>query len=100
MCAIARGMMASPKLLILDEPSLGLSPKWMDETFALVQRINAELGTTILLVEQNVAESLEVSDFGYVLQNGKVAIPGPSENLISDPFIHKAYLGLYNSNGV
>lgn len=94
MCAIARGIMAAPKLLILDEPSLGLSPKMMDEMFSLVQRINVELGTTILLVEQNVAESLEVSQFGYVLQSGKVAASGSSEELSGNPFIHKAYLGI------
>ncbi|MDF2653073.1 MAG: transporter related [Paenibacillus sp.] len=94
MCAIARGMMAAPKLLILDEPSLGLSPKMMDEMFSLVLRINEDLGTTILLVEQNVAESLEVSHFGYVLQTGKVVASGHSEELSNNPLILKAYLGI------
>lgn len=94
MCAIARGMMASPKLLVLDEPSLGLSPIMMDEMFMLIVRINKELGTTILLVEQNVIESLEVADYGYVLQTGRVIALGTSAELNDSEMIQKAYLGI------
>lgn len=93
MCAIGRGLMGLPSLLILDEPSLGLSPGMVDfmfETIALLKR----QGTTILLVEQNVVQSLEIADFAYVIENGKVALSGKGEALLKDDGVRKAYLGL------
>jgi branched-chain amino acid transport system ATP-binding protein len=94
MLAIARGLMASPKLLMLDEPSLGLSPKLVDEIFELILAINKELNMTILLVEQNVAEALEVAHRGYILQTGHMISSGTSEQLKDDPIVQKAYLGI------
>ncbi|MFO1325563.1 MAG: ABC transporter ATP-binding protein [Burkholderiales bacterium] len=93
MLAIGRGMMAQPRLLILDEPSLGLSPKLVDEMFALVRRLHAD-GLSILLVEQNVAETLSVADRGYVLENGAIRLAGAAADLAADPDVRRAYLGL------
>lgn len=92
MLAIGRGLMAQPKLLILDEPSLGLSPLMVQETYAALRRLNAE-GLTILLAEQNVKLSLAVSSRGYVIENGRIVLEGASEGLASDPATRKAYLG-------
>ena len=93
MLATGRGLMAEPKLLILDEPSLGLSPLLVEEMFTLIKRINSE-GMTILLIEQNVVQSLGIADRAYVLENGVFALTGPTSELIADPRIKQVYLGL------
>jgi branched-chain amino acid transport system ATP-binding protein len=93
MLAIARGLMAEPKLLILDEPSLGLSPLLVEEMFSLIERIRDE-GPGILLVEQNVVQSLAIASRAYMLENGSVVLEGPAAALRDDPQLKKAYLGL------
>jgi branched-chain amino acid transport system ATP-binding protein len=93
MLAIGRGLMAEPRLLILDEPSLGLSPLLVEELFALIRRLHGE-GLAIMLVEQNVAQSLEVCDRAYVLENGAIALAGATAALRQDPALRRAYLGL------
>ncbi len=93
MCAIARGLMACPRLLMLDEPSLGLAPVTVKTIFEDLGRINGQ-GITILLVEQNVLRSLHLAHRGYVLENGSVALQGPRDLLLSSGHIRQAYLGL------
>lgn len=93
MLAIGRGLMSRPKLLMLDEPSLGLAPIMVAHVFQIVLRINQE-GVTILLVEQNVNRTLRVAEFAYVLENGRINLQGPAGRLLEDPHIKKAYLGL------
>ena len=93
MLAIGRGLMAEPKLLILDEPSLGLSPLLVDELFALIGRLRDE-GLTILLVEQNVGQSLEIADHACVLENGVVRFTGSPAELLASDELKQAYLGL------
>jgi len=93
MLAIGRGLMANPELLMLDEPSLGLAPLMVHVIFETFRRINDE-GTTVLLVEQNVKESLQVSNRGYVLESGKIVLQGDTATLRENPHIKKAYLGL------
>jgi len=93
MLAIGRGMMAEPRLLILDEPSLGLSPLLVEEMFALIQSLNAE-GLPIMLVEQNVVQSLETASRAYIIENGAVTLSGPAETIRNDPELKRAYLGL------
>ena len=93
MLAIGRGLMAEPRLLILDEPSLGLSPLLVEEMFGLIQDLNSE-GLSIFLVEQNVMQSLEIAHQAYVLENGRVTLSGPAAELIDDPNLKKVYLGL------
>ncbi len=93
MLAIGRGLMLSPKLLMLDEPSLGLSPKLVDRIFDAVAEIKSQ-GTTVLLVEQNLVEALELADYGYVLQTGRVVLEGPGPKLLQNELIRSAYLGL------
>jgi branched-chain amino acid transport system ATP-binding protein len=93
MLAIGRGLMAEPKLLILDEPSLGLSPLLVEELFALIGRIAAE-GLAVMLVEQNVVQSLELAGTAYVLENGAVAMSGAAADLARDPALQKTYLGM------
>jgi branched-chain amino acid transport system ATP-binding protein len=93
MLAIGRGLMAEPKLLILDEPSLGLSPLLVEELFALIQRINME-GITLLLVEQNVVQCLEVARRAYILEEGMFVLHGNSVDIRDDPNLKRAYLGL------
>ena len=92
MLAIARALMSSPKLLMLDEPSLGLAPKIIGELFDIIQQLKEE-GITILLVEQNAFAALEVSDYAYVLENGEIALHNQSKNLIDSDEIRKKYLG-------
>jgi branched-chain amino acid transport system ATP-binding protein len=92
MCAIGRGLMARPTVLLLDEPSLGLAPVVVAHIFDTLSRVNAD-GTTILLVEQNVLRSLQVCARGYVLENGRVALAGSREALLADPHVRQAYLG-------
>jgi len=93
MVAIARALMASPRLLLLDETSLGLAPIVVDEIFVAVRQLAAQ-GLTILVVEQNTALALEVADHGYVLEQGRFAIHGPAPNLMADPRVRQAYLGI------
>ena len=93
MLAIARGLMAEPRLLILDEPSLGLMPRLVSELFGLIRRLNQD-GTTILLVEQNVRQSLRLADHAYVLEKGRIVRSGIGAELLDDPSIRQAYLGL------
>ncbi|WP_027184347.1 ABC transporter ATP-binding protein [Desulfovibrio inopinatus] len=93
MVAIARGLMALPKILMLDEPSLGLAPILMQEIFRTVRQI-ADAGTTVLLVEQDVRQSLGMSDRGYVLEHGRVAMEGPAQELVENPHVKTAYLGI------
>ncbi len=93
MLAIGRGLMAEPRLLILDEPSLGLSPLLVEEMFALIGSINAD-GLSILLVEQNVAQTLDVAHRAYVLEQGRFVMAGPSAELADDPGLRRSYLGL------
>src|ERR1051325_8020083 len=93
MLAIGRGLMAEPKLLILDEPSLGLSPLLVEELFALIKTINAE-GIAVLLVEQNVVQSLEVAQRAYILDNGRFVLEGRSADIRNNPNLKRAYLGM------
>src|SRR6202171_853955 len=93
MLAIGRGLMAEPKLLILDEPSLGLSPLLVEELFALIGRLNAE-GITLLLVEQNVMQNREVASRAYILENGAFVLQGSSAEIRENPKLKRAYLGL------
>ncbi|CAN7671156.1 ABC transporter ATP-binding protein [Variovorax sp. LjRoot130] len=94
MLAISRAIMAAPKLILLDEPSLGLSPKLTREIFEIVVRINRERGTTILLVEQNANMALNASDYGYVLENGRIVMEDTCERLREKEDIKEFYLGL------
>lgn len=93
MLAIGRGLMAEPRLLILDEPSLGLSPLLVEEMFTLIRRLHAD-GLTIMLVEQNVAQSLEVADQAHVLENGVITLSGAAQDIAADPELRRSYLGL------
>jgi branched-chain amino acid transport system ATP-binding protein len=93
MLAIGRGLMAEPRLLILDEPSLGLSPLLVEELFALIARIASE-GLAVMLVEQNVVQSLELASRAYVLEHGTIAMQGLAADLKRDPELEKTYLGL------
>jgi len=92
MLAIGRGLMGEPRLLILDEPSLGLSPLLVEDMFALIGRLNEE-GLAILLVEQNVVQSLAVAHRAYVLENGRITLSGNAAELASEPALRKSYLG-------
>ena len=93
MLAIGRGLMAEPRLLILDEPSLGLSPLLVEELFTLSRGINAQ-GIALLLVEQTVVPSLEVASRAYVMENGRIVLAGPAASLREDPALKRAYLGM------
>jgi len=93
MCAIGRGLMAKPRLLMLDEPSLGLAPVVVRAIFDNLERINRG-GLSILLVEQNVLRALQLCHRGYVLENGRIALEGVREALLASPHIKQAYLGL------
>jgi len=93
MLAIGRGLMAKPKLLILDEPSLGLAPIVVDEIFSVIGKINQE-GVMLLLVEQNVSQALGLSTRGFVLEQGRIALSGKGVDLLANPHVKKVYLGL------
>jgi branched-chain amino acid transport system ATP-binding protein len=93
MCAIGRGLMARPRLLLLDEPSLGLAPVLVKLIFETLQRVN-DAGTTIMLVEQNVPRALQLSHRGYVLENGRLVLEGTRASLLASPHVKQAYLGL------
>lgn len=93
MCAIARGLMTQPKILMLDEPSLGLAPIMAEKIFEAVEKIN-RMGTSILLVEQNVLYALEIATKGYVMETGQMVISGPNRELLANEDLRKAYLGI------
>ena len=92
MVAIARGLMSSPRLMILDEPSLGLMPKLVQELFRLIKRVS-ESGVSILLVEQNVNQSLKIANRGYVMEKGRAVISGTGQELLGNQFVRRAFLG-------
>jgi branched-chain amino acid transport system ATP-binding protein len=93
MLAIARGLMSNPNLLILDEPSFGLAPFMVEEIFNIIRNINQQ-GMTLLLVEQDIYESLELAHYGYVLENGRIILQGTSQELINNSYVKQAYLGI------
>ena len=93
MLAMARALMLNPEVLLLDEPSMGLAPKLVEEVFATVARLK-ERRITMLLVEQFAAAALEVADYGYVMENGRISVHGPAEQLRNDPAVRDAYLGV------
>jgi len=92
MLAIGRALMGAPRLLLLDEPSMGLAPLFVEEIFAIIAALKAD-GTTILLVEQNASAALDVADHAYVLENGRIVLSGPATDVASDPGVAAAYLG-------
>ncbi|MDF2682946.1 MAG: transporter ATP-binding protein [Brevibacillus sp.] len=92
MLAIARALMSRPKLLLLDEPSMGLAPIVVSDIFKVIKQINAE-GTTVLIVEQNVKQALKIADYGYVLEAGQIVLDGSAESLLNDERVKEAYLG-------
>ncbi len=93
MLAIARGLMARPQILLMDEPSLGLAPILVQEVFRVIKEINATRGTMILLVEQNATMALVVSHRGYVMETGRIVLQGPAKDLLQNPQVRDAYLG-------
>lgn len=93
MLAIARALMSSPELLVLDEPSLGLAPLVVRDILQTVKDINREQGVTVLIVEQNAAQTMKIADYAYVLEVGKVSLSGRAEDLLKDESLVKAYLG-------
>jgi branched-chain amino acid transport system ATP-binding protein len=93
MLAIGRALMAEPRMLLLDEPSLGLAPTIIEQIFDVIQDLNRQ-GTTVLLVEQNAAMALEIADRGYVLETGRMVMADSAAKLRDDPLIRRAYLGL------
>lgn len=94
MLAMSRALMARPQLLLLDEPSMGLAPLVIKQIFEIIKQINKENNTTIFLVEQNANQALHIADRGYVIENGKIALSGTSEDLLKNSDIQKAYLGI------
>lgn len=92
MLVMARAMMANPDLLLLDEPSMGLAPIYIQRVFDIIQKINAQ-GTTILLIEQNAHQALSIADRGYVIASGEIQLTGSGEKLLNDPQVKRAYLG-------
>ena len=93
MCAVGRGLMSLPKLLMFDEPSLGLAPILVQEIFRMVQKINQE-GVTVFLVEQNVKQTLNICSRAYVLENGRILLEGPGKELLNNDYVREAYLGI------
>jgi branched-chain amino acid transport system ATP-binding protein len=94
MLAIGRALMARPKLLMLDEPSLGLAPRLVAEIFEIIKRLNAELGATVIVVEQNARSALEIASYGFVMENGRIVLDGPAAELAENPDVMEFYLGL------
>jgi branched-chain amino acid transport system ATP-binding protein len=94
MVAMARALMARPRLLIMDEPSMGLSPKFVDKVFEIIEGINRKENVAILLVEQNANMALSIASRGYVLQTGEIVLADTAENLLKNPLMRKAYLGI------
>jgi branched-chain amino acid transport system ATP-binding protein len=98
MLVIGRALMGKPRMLLLDEPSLGLSPLLVDEIFGILKRIHRENNISMLLVEQNASLALETAEYGYVLENGRVVLDGPSEEIKANQDIKEFYLGLSELN--
>jgi len=94
MLAMSRALMARPKVLLLDEPSIGLAPLVIKQIFEIIKQINKESNTTIFLVEQNANQALHIADRGYVMENGKITLSGPAQELLANSDIRKAYLGM------
>ena len=94
MLAIGRSLMSKPKLMMLDEPSLGLAPLLVEEIFGRIKALNREMGTTVLLVEQNARRALQIADHAYVMENGRIVLEGPSAEMASNPDVQEFYLGL------
>ncbi len=99
MIAIARALMASPKMLMLDEPSLGLAPLLVNEIFENIQLINREMNTTILVVEQNAKIALGISDYAYIMESGRIVLEGPSKELQENPDVKEFYMGITQGGG-
>ncbi|HEY9493625.1 MAG TPA: ABC transporter ATP-binding protein [Intrasporangium sp.] len=99
MLAIGRALMAKPKLLMLDEPSLGLAPLLVKEIFAFIKRVNEEMGLTVLVIEQNARRALEVADHGYIMEQGRIVLEGSAQDLQDNPDVKEFYLGLGESGG-
>jgi branched-chain amino acid transport system ATP-binding protein len=97
MLAIGRALMARPAIMMLDEPSLGLGPMLVSEIFEIVQRLNRDLGTTVLLVEQNARRALEIADHGYIMEQGRIVLEGPADELAENPDVKEFYLGIGES---
>ena len=93
MLAVSRALMSRPKLLLLDEPSLGLAPIIIEDLFGTFEQINSDEGTTMLIVEQNANLALGIADHAYVLESGAIALEGPAAELKNDPAVQEAYLG-------
>ena len=94
MVAIGRALMAKPRLMLLDEPSLGLAPLLVQDIFEIIRRINSESGTSMLIVEQNANVALQVADYAYVMENGRIVLDGPADQLAQNADIKEFYLGL------
>lgn len=94
MLAIGRAVMARPRVMLFDEPSMGLSPLLVEQMFGIIERLNREQKITILLVEQNVQLALAVSSYGYILENGEISLHGPAARLANDEAVRRAYLGV------
>ncbi|HRY02031.1 MAG TPA: ABC transporter ATP-binding protein [Beijerinckiaceae bacterium] len=99
MLAIARGLMSGPRLLALDEPSLGLAPMIIDRIYEVILDLKKKLDLTVLLVEQNAARALEIADYGYILENGRIVLDGPADKLASNEDVQEFYLGAGQSGG-
>ena len=99
MLAISRALLARPKLMMLDEPSLGLAPLLVEEIFGIIGEINRNEGTTILLVEQNARMALSVSRYAYIMENGRIVLDGPPDRLANDPDVREFYLGMGAGDG-
>jgi len=99
MLAIGRALMARPKLLMLDEPSLGLAPLLVQEIFGYIKRLNEEQGLTVLVIEQNARRALEVADHGYIMEQGRIVLEGPAKELSENPDVKEFYLGLGEEGG-
>jgi branched-chain amino acid transport system ATP-binding protein len=99
MIAIARALMAAPRMLMLDEPSLGLAPLLVKEIFEKIKRINQEMKTTILVVEQNAKVALEISNYAYIMESGKIVLEGPAQDLEQNPDVKEFYMGITRGGG-
>jgi branched-chain amino acid transport system ATP-binding protein len=99
MIAIARALMSAPKMLMLDEPSLGLAPLLVKEIFENIERINQEMDTTLLIVEQNAKIALDISTYAYIMESGKIVLEGPSEELKNNPDVKEFYMGVTQGGG-
>ena len=97
MCAIGRALMSNPKMILLDEPSMGLAPQLVEEIFEIVDDLNKKEGVSILLAEQNTNIALRYADYGYILENGRVVMDGPAANLRENEDVKEFYLGLSTS---